>query len=76
MASRYFIKGCVSKSFGDEFARNVIFGANNCSSRHSKNCRNNFLLFGEDPTDDNNDVVGDQEKSLVYTLLNHEQNFA
>ena len=35
----------------NDFARNVIiFGADNSSSSHADNCKNNFLLLGEAPT--------------------------
>ena len=40
-----------SWSFDNDFARNaVIFGVDNCSSSHSDNRQNNFLILGEGPS--------------------------
>ena len=40
-------------SFANYFARNVIIsGADNSSSCHTDNGKNNFLMLGEGPTDD------------------------
>ena len=40
-----------SRSFDDDFARNVvIFGVDNSSSSHSDNRKNNFLILGEGST--------------------------
>ena len=37
--------------FGNDFARNlIIVGADNNSSSHSDNHKNNFLMLGEGPT--------------------------
>ena len=45
--------------------RNVtIFGVANSSSSHTDNCKNNFLVLGEGPTDDINDSIGAAEKKF------------
>ena len=45
--------GASSWSFGINFARNVvIFGVDNSVSSLTDNCKNNFLVLGEGPTDD------------------------
>ena len=47
-----------SLSFGNEFAQNVvIFVLDNSLSTPFENCKNNFLILGEGPTDDTNDSV-------------------
>lgn len=47
----------------------MIFGVENILSRHSENDKNNFLLFGEGPTDNINDSVSEPEKISVLILL-------
>ena len=40
-----------SWNFGNGFAKNtIIFGADNSSSSHADNCKNNFLVLSEGPT--------------------------
>lgn len=52
-----------------KFARNiVIFGADNSSSRHSDNRRNNFLVIGHETTDVINNSVATVEKKLVVNF--------
>ena len=45
---------------------------NNCSSVHTDNCKNNFLVIGEGPSDDINDSIGKAEKifSINFTKEN------
>ena len=65
-------------SFGDDFARNVvIFDVDDSSLSHTDNCRNNFLVLVEGPTDDIIDSVGTAEtnKNLVLTFLRKILNF-
>ena len=38
--------------------------------------KKNFLVFGEEPTEDINDSTGAAEKNLVLTLVKQTQNFA
>ena len=53
------------RSFDNDYARNVvIFGADNSSSFHTANRRNNFLALGERPTESIDDGVGEAEKHL------------
>ena len=55
-----------SWSFEDNFARNVIiFGADNSSSRHSDNCKNNFLILGQGPTYGINENFGLLEEMFI-----------
>ena len=55
-----------SWSFEDNFARNVIiFGADNSSSRHSDNCKNNFLILGQGPTYGINENFGSLEEMFI-----------
>ena len=64
-------------SFGNEFARNVVFfGVDNSSLSHNNNRRHNFLLLHEGPTDGINDGTGTAEKKLVLSLVKQRQNFA
>ena len=66
-----------SWSFGNGFARNIIiFGVDNSSSYHTDNGKNNFLVFGEGPTQGINDSTGAAEKKIVLTLVKQIQNFA
>ena len=38
-------------NFGNEFARNIVISyANNSSSSHTDNCKNDFLVIGEGDT--------------------------
>ena len=54
-----------SRSFDNDFARNVIiFGAESSSSSHSNNGKNNFLILGESPTDCINGSFGSPEKEF------------
>ena len=54
-----------SWSFGNGFARNVIIvGVDNSSSYHTDNGKNNFLVFGEGPTQSINDSTGAAEKKI------------
>ena len=47
--------GLGSWFFGKEFARNAItFGVNNSSSSHTDNCKNNFVVLSDGPTNDIN----------------------
>ena len=60
-----------SWSFEDNFARNVIiFGADNSSSPHSDNRKNNFLILGQGPTYGINENFGSsEEKFITFELL-------
>ena len=54
----------------------VIFGIDNRLSFHrlsfhTENRKNNFLVLGEGPADDNNDSVGTAEKKLNINLNKH-----
>ena len=52
------------------------FSADNSSSSHSDNRKNNFLILGEGPTFGINGSFGSPEKkSLVLILLKKTQNF-
>ena len=51
--------------FDNGFTRNVIiFGADNSSSFHSDNRKNNFLILGEGPTYSINGSFGSSEKKV------------
>ena len=50
--------------FGDGSTRNVFFDVDNSSSSHVDNCKNNFLVLGEGPTDDINGTIGTAEKKI------------
>ena len=55
-----------SRSFEDNFARNVvIFGADNSSSPHSDNRKNNFLILGQGPTYGINENFGSLEEMFI-----------
>ena len=55
-----------SRSFEDNFARNVvIFGADNSSSPHSDNRKNNFLILGQGPTYGINENFGLLEEMFI-----------
>ena len=55
-----------SWSFEDNFARNVIiFGADNSSSPHSDNRKNNFLILGQGPTYGINENIGSSEEKFI-----------
>ena len=55
--------GAGSWSFDNDFSRNeVIFGADNNSSAHKDNLKNNFLVLREGPADDINGSASDVEK--------------
>ena len=57
--------GEASWSFGNGFARHVlIFGVDDSSSYHTDNGKNNFLVFGEGPTQGINDSAGAAEKKI------------
>ena len=52
-----------------KFPRNiVIFGADNSSSRHSDNRKNNFLVIGHGTTDVINNSVATIEKKLMVNF--------
>ena len=54
----------VHKTFVTTFAKNVvIFSIDNSSSIH--NLKNSFLVLGEEPTDDINDIVATGEQKVV-----------
>ena len=64
--------GTVLNSSGDEFIQNVlIFGVHNSLSRHSENCKSNFLTLNEGPTDNINNKVVEPEKkfSSIYFII-------
>ena len=50
--------------FGDGSTRNVFFDVDNSSSSHVDNCKNNFFVLGEGPTDDINGTIGTAEKKI------------
>ena len=63
-----------SRSFGNDFARTaVILGVDNSSSSHADNCKNNFLVLGEDPAYDINGSFGSREKkfSINFSKRKH-----
>ena len=60
-------------SFDNDFARNVmIFGLDNCSSSHSDNHKNDFLILSEGPTYGIGGSFGSPEKkfSINFTKAN------
>ena len=62
-----------SRSFDNEFARNVIiFGAESSSSSHFNNGKNNFLILSQSPTYGVNGSFGSPEKefSVDFTKAN------
>ena len=64
------IEKSFSWSFVDDLARNiVIFYADNKSSSHSNNCKNNTLILGEGPPSDINSRFGFPEKKKLVIIL-------
>ena len=62
-----------SRSFGNDFVRNVvIFGVGNTSSSQADNRKNNFLILGEVPTYGINVSFGSPEKkfNINFTKTN------
>ena len=55
--------------FGDGSTRNVFFDVDNSSSSHVDNCKNNFLVLGEGPTDDINGTIGTAEKKIGINFI-------
>ena len=55
--------------FGDGSTRNVFFDVDNRSSSHVDNCKNNFLVLGEGPTDDINGTIGTAEKKIGINFI-------
>ena len=55
--------------FGDGSTRNVFFDVDNSSSSHVDNCKNNFLVLGEGPTDDINGTIGTAEKKTGINFI-------
>ena len=54
-----------SRKFDNDFPRNVaLFGVDNSSLSHADNCKNNFLVLVEGPTDEINDSIGAAEKTF------------
>ena len=54
-------------SYNSDPAGNVIvFGVDNSSSSHSGNCKNNFLVLGEDLTFEINKSFGSPEKKVEF----------
>ena len=52
--------GTGSWRFSNDLARNVvIFGFDNSSSSHAENCKDNFLVLDEGPTDSINGSIGE-----------------
>ena len=68
--------GANSSNFGNDDARNVIFGVDDSSSSHTDNRKNNFLVWGNSPSYGINGSFGSTEKSLVIILVQQIQNFA
>ena len=70
--SRYAITfdSAGSRSFDNDFARNVVIvGVDNSSSSHSDNRKNNFLVLGKGPTYGIKEALDHQRKCLVTILL-------
>lgn len=64
-----------SWNFGDESARNdVIFGVYNSSSACTDNRKNNFLMLGEEPTDDINGGAASIEKKFCINFSKAKKN--
>ena len=58
-----------SWSFDNDIARNVIiFDVDNSSSSHADNCKNNFLMLGEDPNLGINGRFGSPEKKFCVNF--------
>ena len=63
-----------SWNFGNDFAKNVIiFDADNSSSSHANNCKNNLFMLSEGLTHGINESFGSPEKKLVLILLKQTQ---
>ena len=61
--------GAGSWSFDNNFPRNeVIFGADNNSSAHKGNLKNNFLVLREGPTDNINGSASAVEKMFTVNF--------
>ena len=61
--------GVGSWSFDNDFARNVIiFDVDNTSTCLTGNCKNNYLVLSEGPTDDINGNVSTAEKKVSITF--------
>ena len=62
--------------FSNDFAKNVIIcDVDNSLSSHSENCKNNFLLLDEVPTQVLMEALDYQKQSLVLILLKQTQSF-
>ena len=62
---RIAFDGLCSWCFGNDFSRNVIiFRVDNSSSSPTDNCKTDFLVLDEGPTDDINGSIGIAEKDL------------
>ena len=58
------------------FSRNVtIFGVDNSSSSHADNCKNIFLVLGEEPTDGIIDSIGTAEKKFSINFTKAKTKF-
>ena len=58
------------------FSRNVaIFGVDNSSSSHADNCKNIFLVLGEEPTDGIIDSIGAAEKKFSINFTKAKTKF-
>ena len=56
-------------NFRNGFARNVlIFGADNISSSHTDNKKNNFSVFGKKPTYETNGGINFSEAKTKFCL--------
>ena len=53
----------------------MTFYFENMLSKHSENDKNDFLIFGEGPTNDIDGSVRKPQKMSVLILLHQEQNF-
>ena len=63
-------------SFSSLFAPNVvIFSIPNSFLRYSKNLKNDFLILGHVPSDDNSDNVGESGKNFSINFTNSKANF-
>ena len=64
-----------SRSFDNDFARNVIiFGVYKSSSSHSDNRKNNFSILGEGTIYGTTRSFGSPDKTSTLTLLKQTQN--
>ena len=65
-----------NQNFGNDFARNVIiYGADNNSSSHTDNRKNNFLVLGEGDASGINGTFCALEKKFSI-LVKQRKNFA